>query len=160
MLGEQEQNDYNDVVKLLEYGDPKTESEEEAADLDPSPSKEPQKRVRTEETPAAPEVATTPPRAPEWTQTSREVPEASGSGNRTIDPPEDIHLSGNVDEDIIELLRNAALRSAYRTQQYGSLVNYLLEIQKEIGLEDVDNIVNRIRSLRQTEVKMQILQEQ
>ena len=81
VLGEQEQNDYNDAVKLLEYGGPETELEDEVADLDPSPSKEPRKRVRTEETPTAPEVATTPPRAPERTQTPREVQEASGSGN-------------------------------------------------------------------------------
>ena len=39
VLGEQEQNDYNDAVKLHKYGGPETESE--AIDPDPSPSKEP-----------------------------------------------------------------------------------------------------------------------
>ena len=90
----------------------------------------------------------------------RDIPEASGSGIRTIDPPEPVHLSDNLVEDIIELLRHAASRSTYRTQQYGKLVSYLLEIQKEIGMEDADHIIDRLRSLRQSEIKFQLLQEQ
>ena len=54
---------------------------------------------------------------------------------------------------------DAAARSAYRTQQYGSLVSYLTEIHKEIGMEDADHVIAQIRSLRQSEVKMKILQE-
>ena len=58
----------------------------------------------------------------------RDVPEASRSGNWRIDPPEPVHLSGTIDEEIIELLWHEAARSAYQTQQYGSLVSYLIEI--------------------------------
>ena len=66
-------------------------------------------------------------------------------------------MSGTINEKIIKLLRHATARSAYRTQQFGSLVSYLTEIHKEIGMEDADHIIDRIRSLRQSEVKMQIL---
>ena len=55
-------------------------------------------------------------------------------------------MSGTIDEEIIELLRHAAARSAYRSQQYGSLISYLTEIHNEIGMEDADHIIARIRS--------------
>ena len=53
-------------------------------------------------------------------------------------------MTGNIDEDIIELLRHAACRSAYRTQEVGKLVNYLNEIQRELGMGESDNIVDRL----------------
>ena len=36
----------------------------------------------------------------------------------------------------------------------------MTEIYKEIGMEDADHVIARIRSLRRSEVKMQILEEQ
>ena len=39
-------------------------------------------------------------------------------------------------------------------------MNYLNEIQKELGMGESDNIVDRLRSLRQYEVRFQLLQEQ
>ena len=69
-------------------------------------------------------------------------------------------MSGTIGEEVLELLRHAAAHSAYQTQQYGNLLSYLTEIHKEIGMEDADHIIDRLWSLRQNEVKMQILQEQ
>ena len=157
VFGKKEQNDYNDAVKLLEYGGPKTDSEEDAGEQSPSPPKKTRKRVRAEETPTVPEVTATPQSEPVRTPPPRDVSEASGSRIRTIDPPEHVHLSSNLDEDIIELLRHAASRSAYQTQEYGKLVSYLLEIRKEIDMENADNIIDWLRPLRQSEVKFQLL---
>ena len=42
----------------------------------------------------------------------------------------------------------------------GSLISYMTEIHKEIGMEDTNHVIARIRSLRHSEVKMQILEEQ
>ena len=53
-------------------------------------------------------------------------------------------MTGTIDEEILELLRHAAARSAYRTHQYGSLISYMTEIHKEIGMEDADHIIARI----------------
>ena len=39
-------------------------------------------------------------------------------------------------------------------------MSYLNEIQKELGMGDSDNIVDRLRALRQYEVRFQLLQEQ
>ena len=68
-------------------------------------------------------------------------------------------MSGNIDEDILELLRHAACRSAYRTQEIGKLVTYFQDIRWELKLGDTDDIIGRIRSLRQHEVKFHVLQE-
>ena len=160
VLEEEEQNDYEAAVKLLEYGGPETDSEDDEGEQSPSPPKETRKRVRAEETPAAPEVTSTPQPVPERVPSTKDVPGAPRTGDWRFDPPEPVHLTGTIDEEILELLRHAAARSAYRTQQYGSLISYMTEIHKEIGMEDADHIIARIRSLRRSEVKMQILEEQ
>ena len=100
VLHDAEQNDYNDAVKLLEYGGSETESEEESGGQSPSPPKEPQKRVRAEETPTEEKVAGTPWPESEQAQTPRANPEASGSGTTCIEVPEPPKLNGNIDEDI------------------------------------------------------------
>ena len=68
VLDKAKQNDYSDAVKLLKYGGPETDSKEDTRAQSPSPSKEPWKRVRTEETPARPEVTATPRPKPEQSQ--------------------------------------------------------------------------------------------
>ena len=110
------------------------------------------------------EVTSIPRPEQEKAQTTGADSEASKFGTERIEPPKPPKLTGNVDEDVIELLRHAAWRSAYRTQEVGYLVNYLKEIQKEIqkelGMGNSDNIVDQLRSLRQNEVRFQLLQEQ
>ena len=69
-------------------------------------------------------------------------------------------MTGNIYEDIMKLLRHAACRSVYQTQEVDKLVNYLNEIQRELGMGESDNLVDRLRSLRQYEVRFQLLQEQ
>ena len=58
------------------------------------------------------------------------------------------------------MLRHAAACSAFRTQDYGKLVSYLMDIQKELGMESAINVIDRLRSLRQSEVNLQLLREQ
>ena len=58
------------------------------------------------------------------------------------------------------MLRHATCQSAYRTHEVGKLVSYLNDIQKELGMGESDNIVDRLWSLRQYEVRFQLLQEQ
>ena len=40
------------------------------------------------------------------------------------------------------------------------MVGYLLDIHKELGLDDATATINRIRELRQNEVNLQVLREQ
>ena len=69
-------------------------------------------------------------------------------------------MSSNIDEDIMELLRHAAYGSVYQTQEVGKLVKYFHDIRQELNLGDADDIIDRIRSLRQHEVTFHVLQEQ
>ena len=150
-------------VQLLEYGGMETDEDEESGEQSSPPLRDPRKRGRTEETPTRPEVSVTPrpePAKPEKTKQAKDVPEASGSGIRVIGPPEPVELSDNVAEDILDLLRHAAARSAYQTQEYGKMVGYLLDIHKELGLDDATTTIDRIRTLRQSEVNLQVLREQ
>ena len=94
---------------MLEYGGMETDEDEESGEQSSPPLRDPRKRGRTEETPTRPEVSVTPRPAPE----AKGVPEASGSGTRVVGPPELVELTGNVAEDILDLLRHAAARSAY-----------------------------------------------
>ena len=156
---EEEQSDYNVQVQLLEYGGMETDEDEESGDQSSPPLMDPRKRGRTEETPTRPEVSVEPAK-PEKTGQAKDVPEASGSGIRVVGPPEPVELTGNVAEDILDLLRHAAARSAYQTQEYGKMVGYLLDIHKELGLDDATATIDRIRELRQNEVNLQVLREQ
>ena len=58
------------------------------------------------------------------------------------------------------MLRHAAACTAFRTQEYGKLVSYLMDIQKELGMESATHVIDRLRSLRQSEVNLQLLREQ
>ena len=88
------------------------------------------------------------------------MPESSGSGIRIIGPPEPGKLTSNIAEDILDLLRHAAIRSAFQTQEYGKMMGYLMDIHKELGLDDATNTIDRIRTLRQSKVNLQVLREQ
>ena len=156
VLTDEEQSDYNVQVQLLEYGGMETDEDAESGEQSSPPLRDPRKRGRTEETPTRPTVSVTPRPAPEV----KGDPEASGSGRRVVGPPEPVELTGNVAEDILDLLRHAAARSAYQTQEYGKMIHYLLDIHKELGQDDATATISRIRELRQNEVNLQVLREQ
>ena len=120
VLHEQGQSDYNVQVQLLEYGGTEMDEEEDSGEQSPPPTKDPCKRGRTDETPTEPEVSVTPRPEPEVTEKAKDVPESSGAGIRIIGPLQLVELTGNIDEDIIDLLRHAAARSAFRTRSMGS----------------------------------------
>jgi len=160
LLSGAEQDAYEDLLSIQKYGGPEPDSEEEESDA-PTPASSPpnQRRKRSRSTQRTPELETAgPSRSGKEPEAGRPVPPPERAGRiPPVGPPE---LTGSLTEDFIQLTEHLGWRAALIHQRLGDFTSVMKEIGHELGTDDPEVMVARLRELRNQETRLQILEQQ
>ena len=166
LLLPQEQDMYDDLLSIQKYGGPESDSEKEEPDAPevqaapaPPPVGSPRTRKRSRSVQRDPEPEVAGYHLPEGVKAR---PDAAGpsTGPSRICQPHNPNLTGDVAEDVMELLTHVAWRSALMNQEIADREVFINQIREEVGVQELSEVIPVIKGMKNVSTRLRVMEEQ